>query len=79
MRVRGIVVGSALALWVVAAAAEAGLPKPVKLVDRVATCQSQGAYGLRTGKYNRVGWGNRWNQSLGRAPIVMSPYVRAGY
>jgi len=77
MRIRGVVVGSALALWIVAAGAEAGLPKAVKLLDRVETCQSR-VYGLRSGKYNRFGWGNRWNQSLGRAPIVMSPYVR-GY
>ena len=77
MKIRGIV-GSALALWMVAAGVEAGLPKPVKLLDRVMTCQSQGAYGIRSGRYNRLGWGNRWNQSLGRSPVVMSPYVR-GY
>jgi hypothetical protein len=68
-------VGSALALWMAAAGAEAGLPKAVNLLDRVTTCQSRGVYGIRAGKYNRPSWGNRWNQSLGRAPIIMSPYV----
>jgi hypothetical protein len=77
MRIGGIVV-SALALCTLAAAAQAGLPRPVSMVERVATSQSRGAYGFRSGKYSKAAWGNRWNQSLGRAPVVVSPYVR-GY
>jgi hypothetical protein len=77
MRVREII-GAALLLGLAAAAGEAGLPKPVNLLDRVANSQSRGTYGLRSGKYNSFSWGNRWNQSLGRAPVTVAPYIR-GY
>ena len=69
--------GAAIVLLVAGAMAEAGEPKPVSMVDRVTTSQSRGAYGLREGKYNRHTWGNRWKQSLGRAPVIVSPYVRS--
>ena len=74
MRVRGIV-GVALVFLAAAAAVEAGLPKPLRMVDRVTTSYSRGAYGFRTGKYSKHTWGNRWNQSLGRAPMIVSPYI----
>ena len=74
MRVRGVV-GIALFFVAVAAGAEAGLPKPVRLVNRVETCASRGAYGVRAGKYNKASWGNRWKQSLGRATVGLAPYV----
>ena len=54
----------------------AALPKPKSLIGKVTTSQSRGIYGLGNTKYNNVTWGNRWRQSLGRAPIVISPYVR---
>jgi hypothetical protein len=56
----------------------AALPKPTSLVDKVATSQSRGIYGIGNTRYNKVTWGNRWRQSLGRAPIIISPYIR-GY
>jgi hypothetical protein len=67
-----------VALWVVCGLAEAALPKPVNLNDRVVTSQSQGTYGLRFTKYNKSTWGRRWKQTLSPAPIMVSPYVR-GY
>jgi hypothetical protein len=54
----------------------AALPKPKSLIDKVETSQSRGIFGLGNTKYNKVTWGNRWRQSLGRAPIIISPYVR---
>ena len=65
-----------LTFLVVASAAEAGLPKPAALIERVSTSQSRGVYGLSDSKYNQASWGNRWKQSLGRPTIVVSPYVR---
>ena len=65
------------ALCVVGASVEAALPKPVVLVDRVKTSQSQGTYGFRKTKYNKPKSGTRWHQTLGRAPVVLSPYVRS--
>jgi hypothetical protein len=58
--------------------AEAALPKPVSMIERVTTSQSRGAYGFRSTKYNHPSWGNRWRQSMGRAPVIVSPYAR-GY
>ena len=63
-------------LCVMGGFAEAGSPKPVSMVERVTTSESRGAYGFRNTKYNKASWGNRWWQTLGRAPIIVSPYVR---
>jgi hypothetical protein len=68
----------AVALGMVGAFAQAALPKPKSLIDKVETSQSRGTYGFRTTKYNQPAWGNRWHQTLGRAPIIMAPSVR-GY
>jgi hypothetical protein len=72
----GRIGAAALALCGVGVLAEAGLPKPASLLKKTTTCQSQGAYGLRTGKYAKPSWGNRWRQSLQPAPVIVSPYVR---
>ena len=58
--------------------AEAALPRPVSMVERVTTSQSRGSYGFRSTKYNKASWGNRWRQSLAPSPLVLSPSVR-GY
>jgi hypothetical protein len=68
----------ALALGLFGGLAEAGLPKPVNLNDRVATSRSAGLYGFRTTKYNHPAWGNRWKQTLSPARIIISPSIR-GY
>jgi hypothetical protein len=75
MSVRGIVVG-AVALFVLGAAAEAGLPKALFILDRVNTSQSREASGVRLTKYTRASWGALWKQSLSRRPVSVSPYVR---
>jgi len=64
------------ALCVVGGSVEAALPKPVVMVDRVKTSQSKGSYGFRKTKHNKVKSGTRWHQTLGRTPVVLSPYVR---
>jgi hypothetical protein len=46
------------------------------MVDRVQTSQSKGTYGFRKTKYNKPKSGTRWHQTLGRPPVVLSPYVR---
>jgi hypothetical protein len=68
----------AAALVMVGGFAQAALPKPKGLIDKVVNSQSRGIYGLGNTKYNKATWGNRWRQSLGRAPIIISPGVR-GY
>lgn len=65
-----------LSLWALGGFAEAALPKPVSLLARTTTSQSQGTYGLRSTKYNKAAWGNRWHQSLARPPVNLAPYVR---
>ena len=64
-----------VALSVVGGLAYAAAPKPVSMVDRVTTSQSRGSYGFRKTKYNKITWGARWHQTLGRAPVITSPYV----
>lgn len=68
----------ALTLCVLGGFAEAALPKATPRIDQVTTSQSRGSYGLRQTKYNKPSWGARWHQTLGRFPVMMSPYVR-GY
>ena len=75
MKVRRIGV-VAVGLCLMGAAAQAGLPKPVALVDRVATSQSRGGVGFHETKYNKASWGNRWKQSLAPAPVIVAPSVR---
>jgi len=68
---------AALGISLLGAAAQAGLPKPVALVDRVATSQSRGGVGFHETKYNKASWGNRWKQSLAAGPLIVAPSVRA--
>jgi hypothetical protein len=67
----------AFTLGVAGGFAEAALPKPVSMIDKVATSVSRGAYGFRTTRYNKPTWGNRGPQTMGRVPVVLSPYVRS--
>jgi hypothetical protein len=67
--------------WVVSLCAlggfvEAASPKPVSMIERTTTSQSRGAYGFRSTKYNKASWGNRWDQTIGRPAVIMSPYAR---
>lgn len=65
-----------LSLCALGGFAEAASPKPVSLLDRTTNSQSRGSYGFRNTKYNKAPWGNRWEQTIGRAPLILSPYVR---
>jgi hypothetical protein len=68
----------ALTLCVAGGFAEAALPKPASRIERVDTSESRGSRSLRWTKYANATWGNRWRQTLGRTPFVVSPYIR-GY
>ncbi len=76
MKVRRIG-AAALGLCLMGAAAQAALPKPVALVEKVTTSESRGGPRFRNTKYNSPSWGNRWKQSLGSFPLIVSPAVRA--
>jgi hypothetical protein len=71
-------------VWVIAFCVFGGLaeayspPKAALRLDQVVTSQSRGVYGFRTTKYNKPDWGHRWQQTMGRPPVVVSPGVR-GY
>ena len=75
MKARTLLFAALLALTVGAGVEAARMPKPVSLVDRVETSWSHGTT-LGQGKYQGASWGNRWWQSLGRAPIVTTPWVQ---
>jgi hypothetical protein len=66
-------------LCVAGGLAEAALPTASSRIDQVSTSQSRGSYGISWTKYNQPTWGTRWRQTLGRAPVFMSPFVRSLY
>jgi hypothetical protein len=68
----------AVALCVVCGLAEAGLPKPVSLIQKVSNSESRGATISRMTKYDKPTWGTRWRQTLAPVPAVVTPFVR-GY
>jgi hypothetical protein len=76
MKARTLLLAALMATAVGTAVEAAKMPKPVSLVERVETSWSRITPGIRNGKYDGASWGNRWWQSLGRAPVVMTPWVR---
>jgi hypothetical protein len=76
MKARTLLFAALLALAKGAGVEAARMPKPVSLVDRVETSWSRSTPLNKVGKYEGVSWGNRWWQSLGRAPLIITPWVR---
>jgi hypothetical protein len=74
MKARTLLLAGLLGL-ALGAGVEAGMPKPVSLVDQVETSWSRTTPGLSSTKYQSATWGNRWWQTLGRVPVIMTPWV----
>jgi hypothetical protein len=77
LKLRVLAAGPVVGLLLCGGVEAAKLPKPAPLVDKVTTSWSRGTYGIReSSKYNKMTWGNRWWQTLGKAPIIIHPSVR---
>ena len=75
MKARTLLFAALLALAVGAGVEAAKMPKPVSLINQVETSWSRGT-NLGKGHYQGASWGNRWWQSVGRAPLIMTPWVQ---
>ena len=76
LKLRAFAAASVASLLLCGGVEAAKLPKPARLIDKTTTSWSRGAYGLPESKYSKPSWGNRWWQSLGKAPIIVHPSVR---
>jgi hypothetical protein len=76
LQLRVLAVASVAGLLLCGGVEAAKLPKPARLIDKNTTSWSTGVHGLRNTKYAKPTWGNRWEQSLGKAPIIVHPSVR---